>query len=168
MSASESIAAPHRPTSPNDIGSSESSPSSVGMSNAVDNPSPPERMISLKRQLVSSAVPNPANIRIVHSRDRYIEAYGPRVYGWMPGNSPSSGPYTGSSGIPDIVEKRPGRTEDAPKASSQRARLVVTQRWYRPTIVWNEPAPRWPHGTEPPRSTTSNPSRDAPGSGTVP
>ena len=36
-------------------------------------------MISLKRQLVSSAVPKPANIRIVQSFERYIEAYGPRV-----------------------------------------------------------------------------------------
>ena len=62
------------------------------MSNAVDNPSPPARMISLNRQLVSSAVPNPANIRIVHSFERYIEACGPRVYGYWPGNSPSSGP----------------------------------------------------------------------------
>ena len=51
------------------------------MSNAVDRPSPPARMISLNRQLVSSAVPKPANIRIVHSFERYIDAYGPRVYG---------------------------------------------------------------------------------------
>jgi hypothetical protein len=48
-------------------------------------------------------VPNPANIRIVHNFDRYIDAYGPRVYGNSPGNSPSSGPYTGSKGTPDIV-----------------------------------------------------------------
>ena len=74
MSAIVSIATPQRPTSPSDIGSSLSRPSSVGMSNAVDSPVPPDLMISLKRQLVSSAVPNPANIRIVHSRDRYIEA----------------------------------------------------------------------------------------------
>ena len=73
------------------------------MSNAVDSPSPPARMISLKRQLVSSAVPNPANIRIVHNFDRYIDAYGPRANGNTPGNSPSSGPYTGSNGMPDIV-----------------------------------------------------------------
>ena len=92
MSASVSTATPHRPTSPSDIGSSESRPSNVGMSNAVDRPVPPDLMISLKRQLVSSAVPKPANIRIVHSRDRYIDAYGPRVYGYWPGNSPSSGP----------------------------------------------------------------------------
>jgi hypothetical protein len=81
MSASVSTATPHRPTSPSAIGSSESRPNSVGMSNAVDRPSPPARMISLKRQLVSSAVPNPANIRIVHNLDRYMDAYGPRVYG---------------------------------------------------------------------------------------
>ena len=92
MSARLSIATPHRPTSPNDIGSSESMPSNVGMSNAVDSPSPPALMISLNRQFVSSAVPNPANIRIVHNFDRYIDAYGPRVYGYTPGNSASSGP----------------------------------------------------------------------------
>ena len=86
------MATPQRPTSPSDIGSSESMPSSVGMSNAVDSPSPPALMISLNRQLVSSAVPKPANIRIVHSFERYIDAYGPRVYGYTPGNSPSSGP----------------------------------------------------------------------------
>ena len=79
MSARVSMATPHRPTSPSDIGWSESMPSRVGMSNAVDSPSPPALMISLNRQLVSSAVPNPANMRIVHSFERYIEAYGPRV-----------------------------------------------------------------------------------------
>ena len=52
---------------------------SVGRSKAVDSPSPPAARISLKRPFVSSAVPKPANIRIVHSFERYIEAYGPRV-----------------------------------------------------------------------------------------
>ena len=79
MSDRLSTATPHRPTSPSDIGSSESSPRRVGISNAVERPVPPALMISLNRQLVSSAVPKPANIRIVHKRDRYIEAYGPRV-----------------------------------------------------------------------------------------
>ncbi len=74
MSASESTATPQRPTSPSAIGSSESRPKSVGMSKAVDRPSPPERMISLKRSLVSEAVPKPANILIVQSFERYIEA----------------------------------------------------------------------------------------------
>ena len=49
------------------------------MSNAVDKPLPPLRRISLKRAFVSSGVPKPANIRIVQSFDRYIDAYGPRV-----------------------------------------------------------------------------------------
>ncbi len=138
MSASESIATPHRPTSPSDIGSSESSPSSVGMSNAVDRPSPPDLMISLNRQFVSSAVPNPANMRIVHNRDRYIDAYGPRVYGYTPGNSPSSGPYTGSSGTPDIVANRPSRSREASNASCQILRLSVTGRWYRSAGERNE------------------------------
>ena len=92
MSARLSMATPQRPTSPSAIGSSESMPSSVGMSNAVDSPSPPALMISLNRQFVSSAVPKPANIRIVQSFERYIDAYGPRVYGYSPGNSPASGP----------------------------------------------------------------------------
>ena len=38
-------------------------------------------MISLNRQFVSSAVPKPANIRIVHSFDRYIDAHGPACTG---------------------------------------------------------------------------------------
>jgi hypothetical protein len=29
--------------------------------------------------LVSGAVPNPANIRIVHNFERYMDVYGPRV-----------------------------------------------------------------------------------------
>ena len=81
MSSTVSIATPQRPTSPSDMVSSLSRPNSVGISNAVDKPSPPELMMSLNRLLVSSAVPKPANIRMVHNFDRYIEAYGPRVYG---------------------------------------------------------------------------------------
>ncbi|CAB5030408.1 unannotated protein [freshwater metagenome] len=87
------------------------------MSNAVESPSPPDLMISLKRQLVSSAVPKPANIRMVHNFERYIEAYGPRVYGYTPGCSASSGPYTGLMGIPDMVVYSPSRNFDASKAS---------------------------------------------------
>ena len=37
-SSSESVATPHRPTSPSASGSSESRPISVGMSNATDSP----------------------------------------------------------------------------------------------------------------------------------
>ena len=73
MSASVSMATPARPTSPVDqTSSSESRPINVGMSNAVDSPVPPWRRMSLNRPLVSTAVPNPANIRMVHSRLRYI------------------------------------------------------------------------------------------------
>ena len=80
MSASESTATPARPTSPADhTSSSESRPIRVGMSKAVDRPVPPWRRMSLNRPLVSTAVPNPANIRIVHRRLRYMSGYRPRV-----------------------------------------------------------------------------------------
>ena len=46
----------------------------VGRSKATDRPPPPDRRSSRKRTFVSSAVPNPANIRMVHSFDRYIDA----------------------------------------------------------------------------------------------
>ena len=74
MSARVSTATPARPTSPSAHALSESRPISVGMSNAVDRPVPPWRSSSWKRPLVSSAVPKPANMRMVQRRDRYIEA----------------------------------------------------------------------------------------------
>ena len=57
---------------------------------------------------MSSAEPNPAYWRMVHSRSRYIDAYGPRVYGGSPGwpsggPGSSGGPYQGSTGIPESV-----------------------------------------------------------------
>ena len=79
MSARVSTATPHLPTSPTEWGSSESRPIKVGRSKAVERPSPPERRISRKRALVSSAVPKPAKSRMVQSLERYMEAYGPRV-----------------------------------------------------------------------------------------
>ena len=42
-------------------------------SGAVESPVPPLRSNSLNRKLVSSAVPNPANILMVQRRDLYIE-----------------------------------------------------------------------------------------------
>ena len=45
----------------------------VGRSNATDKPSPPAARMSWKRALVSSALPNPANMRIVQSFERYID-----------------------------------------------------------------------------------------------
>ena len=92
MSARVSTATPARPTSPLARGSSESRPSKVGMSKAVDSPSPPERSSSLKRPLVSAAVPKPANWRIVHRRERYMDAYGPTGVGELPGQLGPLGP----------------------------------------------------------------------------
>ena len=101
MSAAESIATPQWPTSPSDFGSSESRPISVGMSNATDRPPPPPFRIILYRSLVCSALPKPANWRIVQVRPRYPVAYSPRVNGNSPGHpirsirgssTPSGGP----------------------------------------------------------------------------
>ncbi len=49
------------------------------MSKAVDSPLPPAPSSARKRSLVSSAVPKPANWRMVQSFERYMSAYGPRV-----------------------------------------------------------------------------------------
>ena len=68
MSSSESTATPSRPTSPSARGESESTPISVGMSNAHDSPVCPCSSRYRNRSFVSSAVPNPANCRIVHRR----------------------------------------------------------------------------------------------------
>ena len=58
------------------------------MSNAVESPVCPWASRKVKRRLVSSGVPNPANIRIVQSFPRYMLLCGPRVNGYWPG-SPS-------------------------------------------------------------------------------
>ncbi len=89
MSSSVQTATPALPTSPTDQGSSESRPIRVGRSNAVDSPVAPDSRRARKRSFVSAAVPNPANIRIVQGFERYIDAYGPRVYGNWPGNGAS-------------------------------------------------------------------------------
>ena len=70
MSSTESMPTPVRPTSPAARGSSESSPSCVGRSNATDSPVCPRSSRSRKRSFVSSADANPAYWRIVHGRDR--------------------------------------------------------------------------------------------------
>ncbi len=81
--------------------------------------------------MVSAAVPNPANWRIVHSRPRYIEPYTPRVNGYSPGSpiaaSGSGGRsrsvYSGLIGSPDIVENGASRSGVRLKVSrSQRSR----------------------------------------------
>ena len=55
------------------------------MSKAVERPVLPLASRYLKRALVSSGVPKPANMRIVHSRPRYMVACTPRVKGNWPG-----------------------------------------------------------------------------------
>ncbi len=85
MSSNEAIATPSRPTSPTARGASESTPINAGMSNAHDSPVCPCPRRYRNRSFVSSAVPNPANCRIVHNRPRYIDGYTPRVNGNAPG-----------------------------------------------------------------------------------
>ena len=63
---------------------------SVGRSNAVDRPVLPAASKSWNRRLVSSAVPKPANIRIVHNFERYIDAYGPTRVRELPGQPMAS------------------------------------------------------------------------------
>ena len=82
--------------------------------------------------MVSSAVPKPANWRIVHSRPRYIDGYTPRVYGNSPGSpiasSRSAGRsrsvYSGLIGSPEIVENgasRSGAREPLPLPALRRS-----------------------------------------------
>ena len=70
MSAAESMATPQWPTSPRERSSSESRPIRVGMSNATESPLPPASRMSRNRWFVSSALPKPANCRIVHGLPR--------------------------------------------------------------------------------------------------
>jgi hypothetical protein len=67
-----------------------------GMSNAVDSPVWPWSSRYRKRSFVSSAVPKPANWRIVHSRPRFIDGYTPRV-------STSRHPWQVSRRVPMLV-----------------------------------------------------------------
>ena len=89
MSASESMATPTRPTSPCAMAWSLSYPICVGRSKAVLSPVCPACSSSLKRVLVSSAVPKPAYWRMVQKRPRYMVGWMPRVNGNSPGH-PSS------------------------------------------------------------------------------
>src|SRR3954466_6243299 len=116
MSSSESIATPSRPTSPRLRGWSESCPISDGMSNAVESPVCPWSSRERKRSLVPSAVPKPANCRIVHRRPRYMLGYTPRVNGYSPGNPIASGAgrsfsvYSGRIGSPESVVNEASRS----------------------------------------------------------
>ena len=76
MSSMVSMATPHLPTSPTQRGSSESRPMRVGRSKAVESPVLALVEVAaawrryLKRLLVSSAEPKPANWRMVQRRER--------------------------------------------------------------------------------------------------
>ncbi len=65
------------------------------MSKAVESPVCPCASRYLNRAFVSSGRPKPANIRIVHSRPRYMVGYTPRVNGYSPG-APSFSAYVQS------------------------------------------------------------------------
>src|SRR3954468_4256472 len=116
MSSGVSTATPSRPTSPSDIRWSESWPISDGMSNAVLSPVCPWSSRYRKRSLVSSAVPKPANWRIVHRRPRYMLGYTPRVNGYSPGTpiwsgaGRSSSVYSGRIGSPESVVNEVSRS----------------------------------------------------------
>src|SRR3954466_549055 len=116
MSSSVSTAVPSRPTSPSDLGWSESWPMRLGMSKAVLSPVWPCSSREWKRLLVSSEVPNPANWRIVHRRPRYMLGYTPRVNGYSPGTpiwsgaGRSSSVYSGRIGSPESVVNEVSRS----------------------------------------------------------
>jgi ribosomal protein L36 len=123
MSSMVLIATPQRPTSPADSGSSESRPIRVGRSNAVDRPVFALVPLAfsrryLKRRLVSSAEPKPANCRMVQRRLRYMVECTPRVKGNAPGSpirgcardgsegscvGTADGPYRSSTTYPEMV-----------------------------------------------------------------
>ncbi len=58
---------------------------SVGKSKAVERPVWPCSSRYLNRAFVCSGVPNPANMRMVQRRLRYIVGWTPRVNGYSPG-----------------------------------------------------------------------------------
>ena len=80
--------------------------------------------------MVSSAVPKPANWRIVHSRPRYMLGYTPRVNGYSPGSPIASGAgtsasvYSGRIGSPLSVVNDVGRSGDEAWRSAQASRAL--------------------------------------------
>ena len=84
--------------------------------------------------MVSSAVPNPANCRIVHSRPRYIDGYTPRVNGGSPGSpiasSTSAGRsasvYSGLIGTPLMVSN--GTSRSGVRANTSRSQRSMSER----------------------------------------
>jgi hypothetical protein len=68
----DQLSAEHGKPAPQDLTSFRCARDAKGQWNAVDSPVWPCSSRYLKRALVSSGRPNPANIRMVHSRPRYI------------------------------------------------------------------------------------------------
>ncbi len=86
MSRSVSTATPHMPDLAQRARASRSrSPSAWGNRRRSRARSGPCASRYLKRALVCSGVPKPANMRIVHRRPRYIVGWTPRVKGYSPG-----------------------------------------------------------------------------------
>ena len=83
---------------------------------------PPVRVV---RRPEPGEHPHRPQLRPVHRR---IRAHA--CTGTGPGTQPSSGPYTGSNGMPDIVVKSASRSVDASNASSQRCLFVVMRQDY--------------------------------------
>ena len=111
MSSMVLMATPQRPTSPAESASSESRPIRVGRSNAVERPvlAFVPLVFSrryLKRRLVSSAEPKPANWRMVQRRLRYMVLCTPRVNGNLPGSPMRACGFDGSVG--SVVCTEPG------------------------------------------------------------
>ncbi len=97
------------------------------MSKAVESPVVPCAMRYLKRWLVSSGEPKPANIRIVHSRLRYIVGWTPRVYGNCPGSprSPRSSPAR-SAGVTTVGTGMPESVMNSVRRDGALAMLLAT------------------------------------------
>src|SRR2546422_445852 len=125
MSSRDDTATPHVPNSPFASGSSVSYPYRVGISKATLRPVSPWAMRYLNRRFVSSGLPNLANIRIVHSRPRYMVGWIPRVNGKPPGlpsrssgfPATSSGVYNRFTGRPEVVVNSLRRSGSASSAS---------------------------------------------------
>src|SRR2546425_3777801 len=84
MSSRDDTATPHVPNSPFASGSSVSYPYRVGISKATLRPVSPWAMRYLNRRFVSSPLPNPPHIPLVHNRPRDMVGWVPRGNGEPP------------------------------------------------------------------------------------
>ena len=86
------------------------------MSKAVERPLTPCSSRYLKRRLVSSGEPKPANWRMVQSRPRYMVGWVPRVKGKRPGS-----PTSRRSSAPARVEASTRSGMGMPESVAKRA-----------------------------------------------